>query len=71
MPTGIRSRPIQWDAYVEASREVFGADILITIDRFHVMKNFQEGLTAARRELQRGLSGEAKAKLNAAQAGTA
>jgi transposase len=52
-----------WDAYVEASREVFGESIAITIDRFHVMKNFQEGLTAARRELQRGLSAEAKAKL--------
>jgi transposase len=52
-----------WDAYVEASREVFGEGIAITIDRFHVMKNFQDGLTAARRELQRGLSAEAKAKL--------
>jgi transposase len=52
-----------WNAYVEAAREVFGEGIAITIDRFHVMKNFQEGLTAARRELQRGLSAEAKAKL--------
>jgi transposase len=52
-----------WDAYVEASREVFGESVAITIDRFHVMKNFQDGLTAARRELQRGLSAKAKAKL--------
>jgi transposase len=52
-----------WDAYVEASREVFGAGVAITIDRFHAMKNFQDGLTAARRELQRGLPAEAKAKL--------
>jgi transposase len=52
-----------WDAYVEAAREAFGEGIAITIDRFHVMKNFQDGLTAARRELQRGLSAEAKAKL--------
>jgi transposase len=52
-----------WDAYVEAAREVFGEGVAITIDRFHVMKNFQEGLTAARRELQRGLPTEAKAKL--------
>ncbi len=29
----------------------------ITIDRFHVMKNFQECLTGARRELQRQMSG--------------
>jgi len=52
-----------WDAYVEASREVFGDGIAITIDRFHVMKNFQEGLTAARRELQRTLPEAAKAEL--------
>jgi transposase len=52
-----------WDAYVEAAREAFGEGITITIDRFHVMKNFQEGLTAARRELQRRLPAEAKAKL--------
>jgi transposase len=44
-----------WTGYVEAAREVFGAGIRITIDRFHVMKNFQERLTAARRELQRQL----------------
>ena len=45
-----------WDAYVEAAREAFGNDVTITIDRFHVMKNFQEYLTGARRELQRNLS---------------
>jgi len=37
-----------WDAYVEASREVFGEAVAIVIDRFHVLKNFQEQLTAAR-----------------------
>lgn len=52
-----------WDAYVEASKEVFGAGVAITIDRFHVMKNFQEGLTKARRELQKNMSPEQKAKL--------
>jgi transposase len=52
-----------WDAYVEAAREVFGAGVRITIDRFHVMKNFQDGLTAARRELQRELPAEAKTRL--------
>lgn len=52
-----------WDAYVEASREVFGDSVAITIDRFHVMKNFQEGLTAARRDLQRTLSEGEKAEL--------
>ncbi len=44
-----------WDAYVEAAREAFGNQVAITIDRFHVMKNFQECLTAARRERQREL----------------
>ena len=45
-----------WDAYVEAAREVFGAHVAITIDRFHVMTNFQKCLTSARRALQRQLS---------------
>src|SRR5260370_38284786 len=44
-----------WDAYVAAAREAFGGQVAITIDRFHVMKNLQECLTTARRELQRQL----------------
>jgi transposase len=47
-----------WDGYVEAVREVFGERVCITIDRFHVMKNFQDHLTAARREIQRSLPKE-------------
>jgi transposase len=47
-----------WDAYVNATAEVFGDEVRVTIDRFHVMKNFQEQLTEARRELQRGLGRE-------------
>ena len=47
-----------WDAYVEATREVFGEAVAIGIDRFDVMKNFQEQLTAARRELPRALPAE-------------
>ncbi len=46
-----------WDAYAGAAREVFPA-AAVTVDRFHVMKNFQEGLSGARRELQKGLSAE-------------
>src|SRR5258708_31499470 len=42
-----------WDAYVSAAREAFGEQVIVTIDRFHVMKNFQECLTGARRELQK------------------
>jgi transposase len=44
-----------WDAYVNAAKEVFGEQVRVTIDRFHVMKNFQERLTEARREVQREL----------------
>jgi transposase len=47
-----------WDAYVNATAEVFGDKVRVTIDRFHVMKNFQEHLTEARREIQRGLGKE-------------
>jgi transposase len=47
-----------WDGYVEAAREVFGDRVLLTIDRFHVMKSFQDHLTAARREIQRSLPKE-------------
>jgi transposase len=50
-----------WDAYANATAEVFGEKVRVTIDRFHVMANFQEQLTEARREIQRGLGkGEAK-----------
>ena len=58
-----------WDAYVEAAKEAFGDTIRITIDRFHVMKNFQECLTGARRDLQRTLSEDAKAKPGPQQSG--
>lgn len=47
-----------WDAYAEATAEVFGESVRVTIDRFHVMKNFQERLNEARREIQRGLPKE-------------
>jgi transposase len=47
-----------WDGYVNAAREVFGPTLRVTIDRFHVVKNFQEQLTQARREIQRGMSKE-------------
>jgi transposase len=51
-----------WEGYVQAVREVLGEGVRITIDRFHVMKNFQDHLTAARREIQRPLPrDEAKA----------
>jgi transposase len=52
-----------WDAYVNATQEVFGTSVRVTIDRFHVVKNFQEQLTEARREIQRGLDKEAAKQL--------
>lgn len=44
-----------WDAYANAAKEVFGSQVRVVIDRFHVVKNFQEQLTEARREIQRGM----------------
>ena len=47
-----------WDGYVEAVKEAFKGRVRVTVDRFHVMQNFQDRLTEARREIQRGLSKE-------------
>lgn len=44
-----------WEGYAEAAREVFGPGVRLVADRFHVMKNFQERLEAARRAIQREL----------------
>ena len=52
-----------WDGYVEAAREVFGSKVRVTVDRFHVMANFQESLKKARRQIQRALPKEAAAEL--------
>jgi transposase len=48
-----------WDAYVAAAREVCGEAVASVIDRFPVVKNLQEQLTAARREIHRTLPAEA------------
>jgi transposase len=47
-----------WDGYVEAAKEAFLGKVRVTVDRFHVMQNFQDRLTEARREIQRELSQE-------------
>lgn len=39
-----------WEAYANAVTEVFGSGVRVTIDRFHVMRNFQDGLSDARRD---------------------
>jgi transposase len=51
------------EAYANAPKEVFGTSVRITIDRFHVMKQFQEQLTQSRRELQRMMRGKTSAQL--------
>lgn len=52
-----------WEGYANAAVEVFGTGVRVTIDRFHVMKNLQEQLTKARREIQRQLGKEAAQEL--------
>lgn len=47
-----------WEGYVRAAQQALGDGVRITIDRFHVMKNFQDHVTAARREIQRRLPRE-------------
>lgn len=42
-------------ADMAAARDVFGDAVRVTVDRFHVMKNFQDRLTDARRAVQRSL----------------
>ena len=44
-----------WDAYATATCEVLGSRVRLIVDRFHVMKNFQDCLDKARREIQREL----------------
>ncbi len=48
-----------WEGYAEAARQAFGPNVRLVIDRFHVMKNFQERLEQARRSLQRQLPADA------------
>ena len=48
-----------WEGYTEAAREVFGSGVRLVIDRFHVMKNFQDRLEKARRQIQKTLHPQA------------
>ena len=52
-----------WEAYGNAAKDVFGEDVRITIDRFHVMQALQKEITKARREIQRELPEEASQAL--------
>ena len=52
-----------WEGYGTAVREALGGHIRIVVDRFHVMKHFQDLLVRARREIQHTLPKEAAAAL--------
>jgi transposase len=39
-----------WDAYVTAAREAFGEQVIVTIDRFHVMNPHYSQTSARSRE---------------------
>ena len=45
--------------FTQAVRAVFGDAVRLVIDRFHVMKNFQDRMEKARRAIQRELPAEA------------
>ena len=45
-----------WDGDVNAAKAAFGENVSVVVDRFHVVKNLQERLTAARRLVQKELS---------------
>ena len=52
-----------WDGSVNAAHAAFGPGVSVVIDRFHVVKNLQERLLQARRELQRELPKDEAQKL--------
>ena len=52
-----------WGPYTDAVREMFGQDMRIVIDRFHVQKNFNEALSKARRILQCELAKDIAAQI--------
>lgn len=52
-----------WGPYTDAVYEVFGKDIRIVIDRFHVQKNFNDAMSKARRDLQRALPKDIAAQI--------
>lgn len=52
-----------WEGYYQAATEVFGNQVKIVVDRFHVMKNLNGSLTKCRREIQRDMSQEDRDEL--------
>lgn len=47
-----------YESYTDAAIEVFGPDLRVVVDRFHVMSALQHQMTLARRQVQRALSPE-------------
>jgi len=61
---GIRRAAMDmWEAYEKAIREVFGDQVEIVADKFHVVKQFNERIQACRREIQRGADEKTKQPL--------
>ena len=55
--------PFLWTGRGRPQDVVFGAEVRVVIDRFHVMKNFQERLEKARRDIQKTLHPEPAKRL--------
>jgi transposase len=52
-----------WGGFEAAAWEVFGREVRVTVDRFHVMRQFQDRLDKARREIQGKLPKDQAAEL--------
>jgi transposase len=44
------------ESYADAAKDVFGPNLRVVVDRFHVMSALHHQMTLARRQVQRGLS---------------
>lgn len=52
-----------WGPYEQAIREVFGDQVRVVADKFHVVKQLNDRITQARRRIQREASDEVKEQL--------
>jgi transposase len=52
-----------WEGYYQAVVEALPKRVKVVVDRFHVMKNLNAGITKCRREIQRGMSKEDRDEL--------
>lgn len=68
LPTSVRNslRYVSidmWEGYYQAVVEALPRRVKVVVDRFHVMKNLNAGITKCRREIQRGMSKEERDEL--------